>query len=82
VAHGGERPNGDGNSVADFGSQPINDAGGEEQTDTVSELEGLDDVLVIVVEDNLVGVVENGFPAHKGSVWRSGSMRESAERSM
>jgi len=39
-------------------------------------------VLVIVVEDNLVGVVENGFPAHKGSVWRSGSMRESAERSM
>ena len=68
VAHGGQRPDADGEGVADLGAELVDDAAGDEEADAVGDLEADDDVAVVVVEDGLVGGVDGGVPAHEGQV--------------
>ena len=68
MAHGGERPDADGEGVAGLGAELVDDAAGEEEADAVGDLEADEDVAEVVVEDGLVELVGGEVPAHEGDV--------------
>ena len=66
VAHGGERPYEDGDSITGFCPQLIDHATGEEEANPIGDLKEDDDVSVVVVEDRLMESVGECVPTHKG----------------
>ncbi len=68
VADGGASPDEDGEGVAFFGAEFVDDAAGEEEADAVGDLKGDKDAAVVDVVGGLMGVVEAGNPAHEGQV--------------
>ncbi len=82
VAHGGERPDADGEGVAGLGAELVDHAAGEEEADAVGDLEEDEDVAEVVVEDGLVELVGVEVPAHEGDVVEQRLDEEKTERSM
>ena len=72
VAHGGDAPDEDGDGVAGLGAELVNHAAGEEEAESVSDLEEDDDVAEVVVEDGLVELVGEVVPAHEGDFVEQG----------
>jgi len=72
VAYRRDRPDCDGEGVADFGAKLVDEATGGEEADTVGNLKTDDDVAVVVVEDDLLGGVFGEVPAHEGKVVKEG----------
>ncbi len=68
MAHGGERPDADGEGVAGLGAELVDDAAGEEEAEAVGDLEVDEDVAEVVIEDGLMELVGVVIPAHEGSV--------------
>ena len=61
-------PNEDGDGVAGFGAELVDDAAGEEEADAVGDLERDEDAAVVDVVGGLMGGVDAGDPAHEVQV--------------
>ena len=68
VAHRGERPDADGEGIAQLCAELVDEAPGGEQAYAISDLETDDDVSEVVVEDGLMSVVAGEVPSHEGKV--------------
>ena len=66
VAHGGERPDADGESVSQLGAELVDQASGGQQADAVCDLEVDENVAEVVIEDGVVGI--GRVPAHEGDL--------------
>ena len=81
VAHGGDAPDEDGDSVAGLGAELVDDAAGEEEADAVGDLEADDDAAEVDVVAGWWAASTPGIQPMKVR-WSSGSISEKTERSM
>lgn len=65
VADGGASPDENGEGIAGLGAEFVDDPAGEEESNTVGDLEADEDTAVVDVVDGLVGGVDAGNPAHE-----------------
>ena len=68
VADGGASPDEDGEGIAGLGTEFVDDSAGEEEANTIGDLEADKDPAVVDVVGGLMGGVDAGDPAHEVEV--------------